>query len=429
MAIKKIHTVKDGENVSLIASNYQVTVSDIVSANPNIFTASRKAKSDAAIVAGDLVPGGLLIYPGEVLKIPTGAIDDIAQKQAIKADNVDDLAIFIGGKKCPNPNNFVFIEYFDTCSDSFQIDFPYATGKRLYDVDPENFIKLGLPSIKIYIGEDPALTGEIEKIGQSMSASSSTQSLGGRTKTRLLEKSETLPNIQVDFIDLKLDAITKIFCASHGLNVVVESGISVGDKFDKVTRADNEKPFTFISKLARERKLIVSNTKEGDCLLRKAIDKTPVARFNINADFIDFLGVANLQFEFDTTNIFGNYIGKAQTDDNDSATATTSSKVIAERSVKRIGLKDSTENQLQSLIEREEQKSLREFYKNTIPFPSWIIPGLGRRWRTGDVITLIAPEAGIKIEKKLIIKQINFQQDSADKRIAVLKVIPIEVYL
>ncbi len=429
MAIKKLHTVKEGENVSLLASNYQVTVSDIISANPNIFTDARKAKSDAAIVAGDLVPGGLLIYPNEILKIPTGQIDDIAQKQAIKADNTDDLAIFISGQKCPNPHNFIFIEYFDTCSDSFQIEFPYAAGKRLYDVDPDNFKELGLPGIKIYIGEDPVLTGEIEKVGQSLTVNSATQSLGGRTKTRLLEKSETLPDVQVDFLDLKLDEIAEIFCKSHGLNLVVESGVSVGDKFDKVTRADNEKPFTFISKLARERKLIVSNTKEGDCFIRKAINTKPVARFNVDAEFIDFLGVQGLQFEFDTTTIFGNYIGKTQTDDDDNATATTSSKVIVERSVKRIGLKDSTEDQLQSLIEREEQKSIREFYKNSIPFPEWIIPGLGRRWATGDVVTLISPEAGIKKEKSLIIKQINFTQDNNDKRIAILKLIPLEVYL
>ena len=428
MAIKKIHIVKDGENVALIASDYQVSVTDVVNANPDIFTLARIAKSNAAIAAEELVPGGLLIYPNEILKIPTGDIDTIAQNQAIKADNSDDLAIFIRGQKCPNPNTFTFTEYFDTCSDSFQIEYPYDIENRLFDVNPENYKEKGIPDIKIYIGEDPALTGEIEKVGQSLTPNSAIQTLGGRTKTRLLEKSGTMPSIQVDFLELKLDEIAEIFCASHGLKIKVESSISVGDKFEKVTRSDKEKPFSFISKLAQQRKLIISNTPEGDCLIRKAIESSPVARFNINPDFFDFLGVQQLDFEFDTTNIFGNYIGKTQTDDDDNVVVTTAGDIILERSVKTFDFKDATEQQLQGLIERERSKATREFYKNTIPFPSWIIPGLGRRWKTGDIVTIIAPEAGITTEKRLIIRQIDFNLDNNDKRVAKLNIVPIEVY-
>lgn len=429
MAIKKLHTVKQGENVSLIASSYQVTVTEIVNANPNVFSPSRIEKSNATILAGNLVPGGLLIYPKEVLKIPSGALDEVAQKQVIKADNSDDLLIYIRGQKCPNPNTFKFTEYFDTCSDSFEIEFPFTTGKRLYDANIDNLQSKGLPDIKIYIGEDPALTGEIEKIGHSVTVSSATQTLGGRTKTRLLEKSETMPGVQVDFIDLTIDQIAKIFCDSHGLKVKLESGVTVGDKFDKATRSDNEKPFNFISKLARERKLITSNTPEGECLLRRAVAGQPVARFEIGQDFLDFLGVSQLNFEFDTTEIYGNLVAKTQTDDNDNASSAIASKILSEQSVKRYSFKDSTQDQLQGLVEREEKKSVRDFYKNSIPFPSWLIPGKGRRWKTGDIITLVCPEAGITIEKRLIIRQIEFSLDNDNNRVATLNFVPIEVYL
>lgn len=429
MAIKTLHTVREGENVALLASNYQVTVTDITSANPNIFTQARYDKSNAAIAGGTLVPGGLLVYPGEVLKIPTGSIDDLAQKQAIKADNTDDLAIFINSQRCPNPNTFTFTEYFDTCSDSFQMTFPYGPGKRLYDIDPDNYKTKGLPPIKIYIGEDPALSGEIEKIGQALSPSSSTQSLGGRAKTRLLEKSQIMPNVQVDFLNLRLDEIANIVCGSHGVKVQIESGVDVGTAFDKATRGDNEKPFTFLSKLARDKKLIISNTPEGDCLIRKAVASSPVARFQVDEDFLDFLGVESLNFEFDTTKIFGSYIGKTQTDDDDNASATAPSKFIAETSVRRFNFKDASNAELQGLAEREEQKSVRDFYKNTIPYPSWINPGNGKRWKTGEIITLISVGAGIKTEKRLLIRQIDFNLDNNDKKTASLTCIPEEVYL
>lgn len=428
MAIKKIHTVKEGENVALIASNYQITVSDIVGANPNVFTQERYDKSNAAIADGELVPGGLLIYPKEILKIPTGEIDDIAQKQAIEADNSDDLAIFIDGQRCPNPNTFIYTEYFDTCSDSFQIEYPYGSEKRLYDVDPERYKTNGLPDIKIYIGEDPTLSGQIEKVGQSFSRSDSTQSLGGRTKTRLLEKSEILPNVQADFINLKLDEIARIICNSHGIKLEIESNVNVGDIFEKVTRKDNETGFSLISRLARARKLIVSNTPDGNCLIRKAVDNEPVARFNVNDGFLDFIGVEKLDFEFDTTKIYGNYIGKTQSDDDDNATATASSSFLVERSAKRFNFKDVLPTQLQELAEREEQKSIRDLYKNTIPYPNWINPENGLRWKTGQVITLLSLEAGIKTERRLIIKRIDFTLDNNDKRTANLNFVPIEVY-
>ena len=124
MAIKGTYTVKSGDRITYIATWFNVTTQEIVNANPAIFTANRLAESNKLIAAGTIFPGELLIYPGEILDIPTGLLDQISEDQVVKADSDDDLTIYIKGKKCPFPDNFQFIEYFDTCSDSFSMTYP-----------------------------------------------------------------------------------------------------------------------------------------------------------------------------------------------------------------------------------------------------------------------------------------------------------------
>lgn len=431
MPIKAQYKVVSGDRMSFIAVDFKVGVQEIVTATPDIFTPERIAKSNQLIADGTINPGEMLIFAGEILNIPTGFIDEAGEIQTIKADTEDELTIQIDGKKCPLPHEFTFIEYFDTCSDSFNIIYPHDPEIQdpAYKVDPEDFKTKGLPEIKLFIGPDPVLVGNIEVPANKITINSSTQTLAGRSKTFLLEKSDPLPTIQREFIKQDLKQIATVVCNSYSIGLEITDNVDIGEAFPKATMEDSEKPYSFLGRLSRERSAIVSKTGVGRCLITKAESTEPVANFKINGDFLKFIGVQGLEFTYDTMNLFGQYIGKAQTPDDQNLTETVKSQVLLQQSIKNIDFNDADSITLRSMTEWEEQKQVREFYKNSIPYPDWLNPNTGLRWKTGQIITIESAEAGIIKPQEMLIRQINFNKTSGDKRTATLAFIPVEVYL
>ena len=431
MSIKSQYTVKNGDRISYIAINYKITVEEIVKVNPQIFTPERLAKTNELIGDGTLNPGEMLIYSGEVLNIPTGFLDDLSEEQTMKVDSEDELTIQIDRKKCPLPHTFRFTEYFDTCSDSFDMTYPYDSDLQnpAYQVDPNNFKTKGLPDIKIFIGEDPVLVGKIEVPANKITPSSSSQTLAGRSKTFILEKSDMLPTIRREFLDQDLKQIAEIVCNSYSIPLEISPDVVIGESFPKVTAGDTEKPYFFLARLARERSAIVTKTGTGKCLITKAIDSEPVANFNIDGTFLEFLGVQALEFSFDTTSIFGSYIGKATTPDDQNLTETVESKTLLQNSVKITSYQDADDKTLKGMTVWEEQKIIREFYKNSIPYPDWLNPNTGKRWKTGQYITIQAADALIKNPVIMLIRQIDFTIGTGNSRTATLNLIPKGVYL
>ncbi|MCK5604225.1 LysM peptidoglycan-binding domain-containing protein [Candidatus Pacearchaeota archaeon] len=439
MPIKSTYIVKPNDRASFIAKNYNITVQQLQNANPQIFTPARIAKTNELIANQTLNPGELLIFQGEELNIPTGLVDEIAEQQTIRADSADELTILINGNKCPLPHEFRFTEYFDTCSDSFEITYPYNPDLQnpAYLVKVEDFRTKGLPQIKIYIGDDPVLTGEIEIPANKITPDSVIQTIGGRSKTYLLEKSDMFPSIPREFLNLTLNDIAPQIANVYSISVEIADNVDLSEPFEKVTAEDNEKPFFFLSRLARERSAILGKTGEGKLLIHKAVKQDPVANFVIET--IDgelrvgtagqFIGVEGLEFTFDTSELFGQYIGKTTGINNPNLTSTIQSKVLKQQSIKVTNYSDANEKTLDSMTEWEEQKAVREFYKNAIPFPDWINPNNGIRWKKGDFVTLQAVEAGIDQPQIMLIRQIDFTKDNTDKRMALLKIIPSEVYL
>ena len=424
MGLKAQYTVKSGDRISRIATKYQVTSQEIISANPSIFTPDRLKKASALILDGTLNPGETLIYAGEVLNIPSGTIDNIIENQTVTADKNDDLTIYLDGEKLPNPLDFEYTEYFDACSDSFSFSYPHETGiPYKLKIKPENF-KSGLPSVRLYIGGESVLTGDVEIPGYKVSTAGDVLSLAGRSKTYLLEKSDVFPDVQREFLKLDALQIAQIVCSPFGLSVVADS--AVGNPFEKVILEDNENAFSFLRRIASERGLLVGKNSNGEVRLFKAILAPPVALFNIDHSFIDFLGVDAFEFVYDTTKLFGQYVGKGTNIDDVSISESVPSSAITQNSVKIFDYQDADTATIGVMTSWEEQKAIRGLYANSIPYPSWINPKTGKRWKAGQTITINCPAAMIT-NKVMLINSIVFSY-SGGKKIATLSIIPAETY-
>jgi len=424
MPIKTQYTVKQDDTVSQIAKNNNLSTQQIVDANPQVFTPDR-IKRSRELIGGDYD----LIYPGDILNIISSVVDDLKQDQVLKVDSEDELNIFIDGVKCPLPHEFEVTQMFGSCTDNLSVSYPYSKDLKnpAYNINIDDFKTKGLPKIRIHIGKDPALTGEIEVPSNSVTPSASIQSLSGRSSTYPLEKSDILPTIEKEYLKQSLEDLTGIICRAYSVDYEIDEAASAGAKqiFSKVSIEDNEKPFIFLSRLAREHGLIVDKTGTGKLLIRKPVLKDPVANFVIDSEFVTFLGIESLTFTFDTREIYGQYIGKTTTPDDANLEATIQSKTLLQQTVKITDYQDATEQNIKSVTEWEEQKSIKNFYKNSIPFPSWLNPNSGKKWTVGDYITLEFPLTGSK-PKLMMISVIKFNMPNTETKVATLSLIPAD---
>jgi prophage tail gpP-like protein len=424
MPIKKQYTVKDGDTVSGIAKSNNLSTLQIVTANPQVFTAGRIKKSQE-LIGGDYD----LIYPGDILNILSSVVDTFKKAQVLKVDSEDELNIFIDDKKCPLPHEFELTQHFGSCSDSFSFSYPYSKDLKnpAYSVNIDDFKTKGLPKVRIHIGKDPALTGDIEVPSNIVTPSASIQSLAGRSATYPLEKSDILPAIEREYLNQSLEQLTSIICNAYSVDFEIDLAAKdqVVQTFVKVTIEDNEKPFMFLSRLCRERGLIADKTGSGNFLIRKPVLKEPVAHFVIDSEFITFLGVEQLEFTFDTREIYGQYIGKTTTPDDANLEAVVQSKTLSQQTVKITDYNDATESNIKSVTEWEEQKAIKNLYKNSIPFPSWLNPNSGKKWNVEDYITLEFPLSGSE-PKLMMVSTIIFNRPSSEKKTAVLSLIPAD---
>lgn len=414
--IKTQYTVKKDDTTSQIAKNYNVTTQQIIDANPDVFTPDRPQD-------------GSLIFPGDVFNIPTGQLDELKQIQAIKADSEDELTILIDNVKCPIPYDFELIEYFDACSNSFSFSYPFNPKLKnpAYKINIDDFKTKGLPSCKIYIGSEPSINGSIEVPANKITATNTIQTLAGRNGTFLLEKSDIFPSLDREYLNLTLEEFANIVASKYGIGVEVQSGLNISEPFEKIELEDNEKPFASISRLARERSCILSNTGDGKLLIHKTEQSEPVAHFKIDRDFLKFLGVPELEFVFDTRTLYGHYQGKTTTTDDQNLIENVKSKNLVQQSIKITDFSDANNKTLGPMTEYEEQKAVREFYKNVIPFPSWLNPNTGKKWKGGQTITLEVADGNVKTAIMLI-RSITFTKNPNNVKVANLNLIPEGVY-
>lgn len=348
-------------------------------------------------------------------------VDQIRREKLLDADN-ERFSILINEKRILPPESFTFNEYFDACSNSFEVEnYPNEPNNTDLSLTPG-----GLEPVSINILGDAVLIGNVEIPSYIITPESSSISFSGRNATRLLEKSALPENVQREFKNMSLKNIAIIVCNAFNLDVEIGSGVDVSRVFKRATYKDSQTAYAFLSRLCKEVGAVLSNTGVGRPIIRKSSIGNPVAKFDIDAQFISFLGIEGIVINYDTTKIYGKYIGKTQTPKKTLHKSTKTSTIIEENSVKYLTFDDSTGGTLKKMVETAEKKGIREFYTNSIPYPSWINPQNGKRWKAGDTIVVGAIEAHID-NKEVLINRVEFKSNPGSE-VALLYFIPVETY-
>ena len=358
-----------------------------------------------------------LIYPGEVLIIPESTEK---KEQKVTAKNIDDITIFIKDKQILTPSNFTLEVFFDTCADKYTIsNFPFEYNDSEYK---EIFKPYSLLPVKIYFGSELYFTGKQEVLSFDDSPSATSVTSAGRTNTYLLIKSNMptsaypLQKCGLTLKQILTDWVLPVF------SLQLQADADTGASFSNISIGETEEVWRFLSELAAQRYVVLSNTADGKLRIHKPdLTQTPTIIIKDKT-----VGYDNSNITYDSNERHGTYIGLSQSNTYGKFKAVIQDKLFIEQSWKVVNPTDSTKN-INAATQWEAAKAIRDALTLTITMPSWINPATKKIWHCGELISLLQPSIMINQNFTFLIRSILYKNES-DKKSCELRLVPPQCY-
>ena len=212
-----------------------------------------------------------IIFPGEIIIIPFLPERQLPQSQQQSGRDIEGVYIDLDGYEL-RPMSARIIRTMDTVANAIEFAIPWVPGldEQLDNrVTPKKYTPL-----KVSIGPDVVLTGRLYKSVSTLIGGTAL-TLSGFTPTIDIVDSTVKPPLEEN--NLTLEARTKSLVEPMGFMVKVMT--DTGGAFDRVTATQKgEKIFNFLSRLARQRGVLLSNDVAGNITIISAnVDGPPVA--------------------------------------------------------------------------------------------------------------------------------------------------------
>lgn len=341
---------------------------------------------------------------------------------------MNDLTIRLGNRELTVESARV-IRTMDTGSDGCTFTIPWQLGE-----DPkldELILPRSFANFETEINGERLITGRIYSRTPSLTVDRSELTCECYSFTKDLVDSNSEP--PYEFIDISLLDIAKKLSEPFSINVGIDNADEANELFTKQQAiGPTETIFSFLSKLAFQRGILISSTTTGDLLFQKANTvQKPVASIT-EGDFLQGPVETGQTFSatFDDSGIFATY--KVNLESSSSFTGTsptqataTDSSVLTPR-LKTITVADETGGGLQKTADWSKNQSLAKSL--TIPFAvtSWTTP-TGELWRENTIVTVTSPTIFLPNGFNFLIRSVEYILDNSGET-AVLNLVPPQLY-
>jgi prophage tail gpP-like protein len=355
-----------------------------------------------------------LIFPGEVLNVPMiPELEPIEGDDILPGAGLQDFNLMIDGQPLVVQSARA-LRTVHTAADGWN-------SVNFWSRDDEELQGLVRPyryeEAKIYVGSRLIITGRIYKPTNRADTKNFVQRLEGASYTKDVVDSNVQP--PYEYTKIKLDKLAKALVEPLGIDVVVDA--DVGGAFDRVTADSNDKIFEFLSKMAKQRSVLVSSTVRGELLLTQARITKSVGSIGeeIPPGF-------EVEAEFDGSQRFHSYtvLSKRRGRKTKKATAIDDQVPKSRRLV--INADESQRGDIQATADWERSKRLADAL--TIPFPvsDWYAPD-GSLWRENTIVTVKSPIIYAPDGFDFLIRSVEYSFDQKG-RSAMLNLVPPQVY-
>lgn len=393
----KTYTVKAGDTLNKIAVKYYGSAqkwTDIAKANPQL--AGRKTIYD----------GSPIVYDGDVLIIPVDAGGSSAVSESVKLDRdaPQDLGLKGLGKYFTGFTGYTLVRSVSG-ADGFSFSAPWDASKRALR---DAFRPFAYPTFDVYFDNDLVFTGTVMTPAPSVGPTAQTITVQGYPLCAVLVDSCLPPSLYpAEYSGLNLRQIAETVCEPFGVGVVVQG--DVGAAFEKVDVDLGDKVWDFLSKLAEQRGMFLTNTADGSLLIYRP--KVEAVSASFRQGDVPFISCAP---EFDSQKMYSHITGYTKTTkDADSQKFTYENKLLIKKGVlrclgKQIDDADggTLEESVKALAGRMFAECVR--YKLTV---SGHRDKNGRLYRKNMAVSVYAPGAEIYRDTKLLADEVTLTRD------------------
>lgn len=174
-----------------------------------------------------------------------------------------------------------------------------------WKVESEDFQLKPGSRIHCHIGKEAVFEGYIDRFIINITPGSRNITISGRDRTAdLIDCSHIGPS---EFNKLGIDKIAEQMTAPFGIKVLNPFGVDVGSPFEKFTVKQGEKVFEALSRMAKQRELILLTSTHGNLIL----DKIGSTRRS-GSELVEGINVKITGATFDNSERFSEYIVKGQ---------------------------------------------------------------------------------------------------------------------
>jgi len=363
-----------------------------------------------------------LIYPGEILQIPTNPVEaavsqalGLTEKEYLEGAEWDDFTLFVDGTRFLVESARV-IRTMDTVSDGWSARLPW-------DPDDPKMTDILKPyaynSALVYLGPRLAVKGVLYTMETELGSEGSTVTLEGFSPTADLMDSSVKPPYEQKKVTLQQRAQDLI--EPLGLTLIYEAD---DEEFDRVTAAPEDTIFSHLSDLAAQRKVLISSTPKGEVIFYQA-------RAGVSVGVIeeDIPPHQNIRARFDGRKRYNAYrvIGPTPKRKSGNAIEAISNDISVPRArFKTIKAEDATAGNIQSIADWQRSKQLAEALTLSFPVSSWYAPD-GSLWRENTIVTVGSKTIFTPNGFDYLIKSVEYIYDKEGTQ-AVLSLVPPQVY-
>lgn len=182
----------------------------------------------------------------------------------------DEFTLKVNNVEIPVLSAKVF-RSFDTCADTWTASVAWAIDEENFenDVIYKPLIMNSYYDASVYIGGELVITGRVYEVKNKVTYDDATKELEGYSYT--IDVVDSSPFPPYEFKKQTLEKIAKSLLTGYDIKLVIDPSAILNDRpFKKVTCKGRDKIFSFLSKLAKQRDLIISSTVYGELLITTA---------------------------------------------------------------------------------------------------------------------------------------------------------------
>ena len=283
----------------------------------------------------------------------------------------------------------------------------------------KTFSQLSYKPLDLFIGGEQIFSGTMMSISPAITPSSKTIEVSGYAKSGVLNDCTIPLGADVEFNDQGLSAIAKALLKPFGIEAKFDD--DEGAIFDVVAIEPDETIMPFLIKLAKQRGLVVTSSKDGGLVfLKSKINGRPVASFKQGAS-----PLISVTSNIDPQSYYSHISaidsaggGEEYTEINPLLTGVLRPSTAVAGDTEGAGVKEAAQSRAARMF--------AESASYSVELSTWR-DSLGNLWKPNTIVKLIAQDAMIYDHYNFLIKSISFSRDASSET-ATLKLVIPEAY-